>query len=144
MYAIFDSDKNFISYSDQKLESPFYSKEISLDKSDILKWRWNGNYDDGEMVKIDEVPYSNVLNKNFFHDKYPFDFFISILLKQLFITSKQNKNCQIPFELMVKDYIQCYENSETTALSTNNSILSYDFCCPKRNKLPRSPDRSAR
>ena len=113
MYAIFDSEKNFISYSDQKLENPFLSKEIPIEKSDILKWRWDGNYDDGEMVKLENVPYPNVLNENFFHDKYPFDFFISILLKQLFITAKQNKNCQMPFELMVKDYIQCFENNET-------------------------------
>jgi hypothetical protein len=65
------------------------------------------------MVKLEDVPYSNVLNENFFNDKYPFNFFISILLKQLFITAKQNKNCQMPFELMVKDYIQCFENNET-------------------------------
>jgi hypothetical protein len=113
MYAIFDSEKNFISYSDQKLDSPFYNREIPLDKTDILKWRWNGNYDDGEMVKIEDVSYSNFLNEKFFNEKYPFDYFISILLKQLFITSKQNKNCQIPFEIMVKDYIQCFESNET-------------------------------
>jgi hypothetical protein len=113
MYAIFDSDKNFISYSDQKLELPFLSREIPPEKFDMLKWRWEGDYDNGEMVKIEDVPYKNVLNENYFHDKYPFNHFISIILKQLFITSKQNKNCEFPFEEMVKDYIQCFENNET-------------------------------
>jgi len=113
MYAIFDSGKNFISYGDQKMESPYFCIEIPPEKSDILKWRWVGSFDDGEMVKIDDHPYSNILNEKSFQDKYPFDFFMSIMLKQLFITSKQNNTCQKPFEIMVEDYINSFESNET-------------------------------
>jgi hypothetical protein len=112
MYAIFDSDKNFISYADQKMEHPFLCKEIPPENSNILEWRWNGNYDDGEMVQIKQIPYVNVFNENFFNTKYPFNIFISIFLKQLFITSKQNKTCQIQFEEMVKDYINSFETND--------------------------------
>lgn len=112
MYAIFNSDKNFISYADQKMEYPFLCKEILPENSNILEWRWNGNYDDGEMVQIKQIPYENVFNENYFNNKYPFDRFVSIVLKQLFITSKQNKTCQIEFEEMVKDYIHSFETND--------------------------------
>jgi hypothetical protein len=113
MYAIFDSNKEFISYGAQPLNGPFFSKELPDEKSDFLQWRWVGNYDTGEMVKLEENPYENILNEKFFQDKYPFDIFNSIILKQLFITSKQNKTCQLEFETLIKDYIECFENNET-------------------------------
>ena len=113
MYAIFDSDKKFISYADQKMETPFFCIEIPLDKSDVLKWRWEGNFENGQMVKIDESPYPNFYNEKSFQDKYPFDFFMSILLKQLFITSKQNNTCQNSFQKMVEDYVNSFENKES-------------------------------
>jgi hypothetical protein len=113
MYAIFNSENKFISYSDQKMEHPFLCVEIPPEKSDILKWRWDGDFYNGKMVRIDDSPYPDILNQKSFQEKYPFDFLISMILKQLFITSKQNKTCEKSFEKMVKEYILSFESENT-------------------------------
>lgn len=112
MYVIFDENKKFISYSSHTMGKPFYCKEIEINQEDLMNWRWDGDYENGNLVKIEDAPYQSYNHKNFFEDRYSFDLFMSILMKQLFITAKQTKTAELPFEEMVKDYVTCLDGEE--------------------------------
>jgi hypothetical protein len=112
MYVIFDENKKFISYSSHTMGKPFYCKEIEINQEDLMNWRWDGDYENGNLVKIEDAPYQSYNHKNFFEDRYSFDLFMSILIKQLFITAKQTKTAELPFEEMVKDYVTCLDGEE--------------------------------
>jgi len=113
MYAVFDLNKTFISYSDNMFGGNFLFKEIAEEESDILNWRWDGDYDTGKMVKLENEPYPNILTENIFEEKYPISVFFTILLKQMFLTSSKNKTIDPLFEEMVKDYIRTYEDNDS-------------------------------
>ena len=97
MFALFNKDKNFISYSEDLPLNPNFKnfmpnilmREIPIDKRDLTVWRWEGNYDNGEMVLIDEIPYptkKSDLNYSLFekiYEKYPIDLQNVIIIKQL-------------------------------------------------------------
>lgn len=91
---------------------PFYCKEIEINQEDLMNWRWDGDYENGNLVKIEDAPYQSYNHKNYFEDRYSFDLFMSILIKQLFITAKQTKTAELPFEEMVKDYVTCLDGEE--------------------------------
>ena len=112
MYVIFDENKIFISYSSHPMGEPFFSKEIEISQDDLLSWRWEGGYDDGKLVKIEDAPYQTYNHKNFFEDRYSFDLFMSIIVKQLFLTAKKTNTAELPFEEMVKDYVTCLDGEE--------------------------------
>lgn len=112
MYVIFDENKNFISYSSHPMGEPFFSKEIEITQDDLLTWRWEGSYDDGKLVKIEDAPYQTYNHKNFFEDRYSFDLFMSIIVKQLFLTAKKTNTAELPFEEMVKDYVTCLDGED--------------------------------
>ena len=112
MYVIFDENKNFVSYSSHTMGKPFHCKEVDLKQEDLLNWRWDGDFDNGKLVKIEDAPYQSYNHKNYFEDRYSFDLFMSILVKQLFITAKQTKTAELPFEEMVKDYVTCIDGEE--------------------------------
>jgi hypothetical protein len=113
MYVVFDLNKKFISYSDNMFGGNFLFKEIAEEESDILNWRWEGDYDTGKMVKLENEPYPNILTENIFEEKYPISIFFTILLKQMFLTSSKNKTIDPLFEEMVKDYIKTYEDNDS-------------------------------
>jgi hypothetical protein len=113
MYAVFDINKNFISYSDGKFGENFLFRDIPSEQSDLLSWRWEGDYDTGNMVAIEESPYPISDLKNIFEEKYPLSIFFTILLKQLFLTSTKNKSIDPLFGEMVKNYIIAYEDNDS-------------------------------
>lgn len=113
MYAVFNLNKNFISYSDNTFNGNFLFKQIPEEQSDFLNWRWEGDYDTGKMVKIEDDPYCNNLTESNFEEKYPLPIFFTILLKQLFLTSSKNKTTDPVFLNLVKDYITTYENNDS-------------------------------
>jgi hypothetical protein len=115
MYAVFDENKNFISYSDTvfQTQGSLSFKEISLDKSDLLKWRWEGDCDTGQMVLISENAYPETYNQNTFESKFPFSVFLSIILKQLFLISEKLDSTDIVFKQMIKEYLHSFENESS-------------------------------
>jgi len=55
MFALFNSENQLIGYSDDLPDNPSYNIfKIKLpdDKTDLLKWRWEGDMFNGKMVKI--------------------------------------------------------------------------------------------
>lgn len=117
MYAVFDKNKTFLSFSDKIIPMDnsslnFFFKEIPEDKSDILNWRWDGDYETGGMVPIEKNPYPNVYSKSFFEEKYSFHVLISILLKQIFLNSEKLGTTEYVFKEMVKDYTVSFEDQE--------------------------------
>lgn len=53
MYALFNSEKNFIGYSpDIPPDSNILKKEIPESRSNLNIWKWEGSYDEGKMVSI--------------------------------------------------------------------------------------------
>ena len=114
MYVVFDLNKNFISYSDNMFGGNFLFKEIAEEESDILNWRWDGDYDNGKMVKLEDSPYEhNSSTEEAFQEKYPLHIFFTIILKQLFLTSSKNKTVDPLFEQMLKEYIIIYESNDS-------------------------------
>lgn len=112
MYAIFNLDKKFLSYSEQELNGNFLNKKIPDDKTNLLEWAWSGDYDRGEMVKIDKSDYEIINNIRSFESNYPFYFFMSKILKQIYMTSKKNNTLSDDFEKMTKEFIFCFEKPE--------------------------------
>jgi len=110
MYAIFNLNKEFLSFSENEMGSNFLSKEIPEEKTNLLEWKWIGNYDSGEMKKINIKKLKN--KENSFQDRYEYNVFMSLILKQLYITSKKTKTLNENFENMVKDFICSYENPD--------------------------------
>jgi hypothetical protein len=112
MYAIFNLDKNFLSYSDQEMGLNFLSLKIPEEKTNLLEWGWSGNYDNGEMVKLENSEYVDVHNENSFEYAYPFHSFMSIILKQLYITSKKNNTLTEEYKDLTKHFIHSFETPE--------------------------------
>lgn len=117
MYAVFDKNKNFLSFSDKIFPTNnnslnFFFKKIPEDKSDLLKWRWDGDYETGNMVAIEKNPYPDVHAEKFFEKKYSFYALISIMLKQIFLNSEKLRTTEYVFQEMVKDYITSFEDQE--------------------------------
>ena len=112
MYAVFNLNKQFISYAEQELGDNFLHIKLPEDKTNLLKWAWKGDYDTGEMTELNLSNMSMVKNQNTFEQKYPFNNFMSIILKQLYISSKKNNTLDTAYENMVKDYIFSFETPE--------------------------------
>jgi hypothetical protein len=111
MYVVFDKNKKFISYSDKIFSDFYYYREIPSDKTDFSKWKWEGDYENGEMISIKDIFQTENVNKKFiFQKKYPVDVFLSLILKQLLIVSKKNNNAIWEFEEMAKEYIIAYND----------------------------------
>jgi hypothetical protein len=89
MFALFNKDKNFIGYSnDIPDNSCILKKEIPPETSDMLLWRWEGDYDNGKMISIGMgYPIEEIeLEKKFFNDinkKYPIETQFLNIIKQL-------------------------------------------------------------
>lgn len=115
MYVVFDENKNFISYSDSIFQTQvnLFFKEIPPDKSDLLKWRWEGDYDTGQMVLISDNGYPETYNKNTFESKFPFSVFMSIMLKQIYLISEKLNATDIVFKQMVKEYLHSFEDESS-------------------------------
>lgn len=115
MYVVFDENKNFISYSDSIFQTQvnLFFKEIPSDKSDLLKWRWDGDYDTGQMVLISDNGYPETYNKNTFEEKFPFSVFMSIMLKQIYLISEKLNATDIVFKQMVKEYLHSFEDESS-------------------------------
>jgi hypothetical protein len=112
MYAIFNLEKKFLSYSEQKMDGNFLSLKIPEDKTNLLLWGWSGDYDNGKMVELEKSDYNNVNNVNSFEYTYPFHTFMSILLKQLYITSKKNNTLTEEYKDLTKNFIHSFETPE--------------------------------
>jgi hypothetical protein len=120
MFVLFNKDKKFIGYSADAPDNPdIFKKPIPSDKTDFTKWRWDGSYDDGQMVFINENPYPdseyelqyslfNKINKD-----YPIDLQVVYIIKQLRVLATKN-NCIIPEFGIMSDLIlkavEKYEN----------------------------------
>jgi hypothetical protein len=110
MYAIFNLKKEFLSFSESEMGSNFLSKKIPEEKSNLLEWKWVGDFDSGEMKKINIKKIRN--NDDTFQNKYEYGVFMSLILKQLYINSKKTKTLNENFENMVRDFICYYEKPE--------------------------------
>ena len=57
MYVLFNKDKEFVGYSDDIPPQPnlnIFRLEIPENRSDITKWKWQGDMFTGKMVEIKE------------------------------------------------------------------------------------------
>lgn len=65
MYALFNSDKQFIGYSpDIPSDVDILKKEISVEHMDFTKWKWEGDYDTGQMIPLSSGPNVEELHLN--------------------------------------------------------------------------------
>jgi hypothetical protein len=90
MFVIFNKDKKFVAYSDNFPDNHnFLKREIPADKLDLKTWRWEGDYDTGSFVPINDSPYPKTkkdLQKSLFdriYKEYPIDLQNVIIIKQL-------------------------------------------------------------
>jgi hypothetical protein len=133
MFALFNLNKSFIGYSDnipEHLEKGILKKEIPDDKSDLTKWRWDGSYDDGQMVSLEEKPYmvtekelQDSLFKNIY-DEYPIDVQIVNLIKQVYLLSYKTPVLLPEFERMANMIIKAvdlYEDQRKFYIEKNES-----------------------
>ena len=128
MFAVFDQNKKFLSFSNEKFEGNFLFKLIPEEQSNLLEWRWEGNYDDGKMVKLSDDFYNEALSHEAFKNKYPLPLLLSILLKQLYILSEKLELTDYQFHELLKDFIYTFE-SETeyiNLLKVANDIKKYE------------------
>jgi len=128
MFAVFNQNKNFISFSNEKFDGNFLFKEIPDDQSNLLEWRWEGNYDDGHMVKLSENFYEEELSENAFKNKYPLPLMLSVLFRQMFIMSEKLNITDYQFNELVKDFLNTFENEEEyiNLLKIANKIKKYE------------------
>jgi len=128
MFAVFNQNKNFISFSNEKFDGNFLFKEIPDDQSNLLEWRWEGNYDDGYMVKLSENFYEEELSENAFKNKYPLPLMLSVLFRQMFIMSEKLNITDYQFNELVKDFLNTFENEEEyiNLLKIANKIKKYE------------------
>jgi len=55
MFALFNKERKFIGYSEDIPDLPtlnIFKLKLPENQKDITKWRWEGNFPDGKMVKI--------------------------------------------------------------------------------------------
>jgi hypothetical protein len=128
MFAVFNQNKNFISFSNEKFDGDFLFKEIPENQSNMFEWRWEGNYDDGQMVKLSESFYSDELSETGFKNKYPIPLMLSILFRQVFIISEKLNITDYQFNELVKDFLNTFENEEEyiSLLKIANKIKKYE------------------
>lgn len=113
MFAVFDKNKTFISFSDQNFGGDFLFREIPEEQSNLLKWRWDGDYDNGSMVFLDESFYDDSLSVDGFKNKYPLPALFSILFKQLFLISEKTSTTDYLFQELVKDFLNTFESEDS-------------------------------
>jgi hypothetical protein len=121
MFALFNANKNFIGYGKDLPDNPslnILSKEIPLDNQDLTVWRWDGDFDDGKMVLINENPYpveeidfdTSLYEK--IYNKYPIDLQLVILMKQVKMLSEKADCLHPEFDEMSKLILKAVENYE--------------------------------
>ena len=120
MFVLFNKNKEFVGYSADAPDNPnIYKKLVPLDKRDFTKWRWDGTYDDGEMVYINENPYPDseyglqlsLFNK--IYKEYPIDLQIVHIIKQLRVIAEKNESLTADFAIMsdlILNAVEKYEN----------------------------------
>jgi len=132
MFALFNLNKSFIGYSDnipEHLNKGFLKKEISEDKRDLTKWRWEGDFD-GCMVDINEHPYTvtekelqDTLFKTIYKD-YPIDLQVVNIIKQLYLVAYKGGLLLPEFDKMANTIIHAvdlYEKQCKFYLEKNES-----------------------
>ena len=111
MFALFNKDKIFIGYSNDIPDtSTVLKKEIPKEQSDIMLWRWEGDYENGRMVSVDiGYPIEEIeLEKELFSfiDKnYPPQIQMLNIIKQLRKIVQNNENIQDDNFVDMSDYI---------------------------------------
>lgn len=111
MFALFNKDKTFIGYSNDIPDtSTVLKKEIPKEQSDIMLWRWEGDYENGRMVSVDiGYPIEEIeLEKELFSfiDKnYPPQIQMLNIIKQLRKIVQNNENIQDDNFVDMSDYI---------------------------------------
>lgn len=128
MIAVFNQNKNFISFSNEKFDGDFLFKEIPEEQSNLFEWRWEGNFDDGGMVKLSDNFYEEELSEKGFKNKYPLPLMLSILFRQMFIISEKLNITDYQFNELVKDFLNTFENEEEyiNLLKVTNKIKKYE------------------
>lgn len=133
MFALFNLNKSFIGYSDnipEHLEKGILKREIPEDRSDLTKWRWDGSYDDGQMVSLEEKPYTvteKELQDSLFrtiYEEYPIDLQIVNLIKQVYLLSYKTPELLPEFEKMANMIIRAvdlYESQRKFYIEKNES-----------------------
>jgi hypothetical protein len=111
MFALFNKDKTFIGYSNDIPDtSTVLKKEIPKEKSDIILWRWEGDYENGRMVSVDiGYPIEEIeLEKelfNFIDKNYPPQIQMLNIIKQLRKLVQNDENMQDDNFVDMSDYI---------------------------------------
>jgi len=119
MFALFNKNKEFVGYSADAPDSPnIYKKLVPEDKRDFTKWRWDGTYDEGEMVNINENPYPDSEYElqlslfNRIYKDYPIDLQIAHIIKQLRIIAEKSECLTAEFGIMSDLTLKAVEKYE--------------------------------
>jgi len=98
MFALFNTNLNFIGYSPDIQDQPhILKKEIPEHQRDLNVWKWEGNYTDGKMVSIFEegIPQEELEEqKRMFNDlnsKYPTGVQLVNIIRQLKKIAEQSE-----------------------------------------------------
>jgi hypothetical protein len=107
MYALFNTDKQFVGYSQGIVESPsIHCVIIPSDKSDLTKWYWKGDMDTGRMVSFTLEGYPEeelILEEKLFkkmEEKFPLHVQTELIIKQLCHTAKITNSLLEEYEEM--------------------------------------------
>jgi len=123
MYALFNNNKVFIGYSPEIPHEHLLSKEIPPEQSDFTRWRWEGNYDNGRMISLDEgYPYEEIeIEKilfNFIENKYPLPIQLINIMNQLRKIVENNEELR---DDSFMDMSDCIKN----AVDKHNKRINY-------------------
>jgi hypothetical protein len=120
MIALFNKEKTFIGYGDNiPPNSKILKKDIDPEKTDLGKWKWEGDYDSGKMVPIKNLYPIEELNLEkelfeYINKNYPIEKQIYNLIKQINIILENNNELLDEEYSDMSDYItsafEKYEN----------------------------------
>ena len=119
MFVLFNEENKFVVYSEDFPNLPnlkIKKKSIPESQRDLNFWRWQGDFETGSMVNINDHPYptDDIDLKHELYDKiyneYPIDVQNVIIIKQLQALAYKNQ-CLIPeFATMSNLILKAVEN----------------------------------
>lgn len=123
MYALFNKQKVFIGFSQDIPHESILRKEIPKERSDIRRWRWEGDYDTGRMVPmeegypVEEIELEKMLFK-YIEERYPLKTQIINIINQLRLIVEKEDSLQ---DDSFMDMSDCIKN----ALDKHNKRINY-------------------
>jgi hypothetical protein len=111
MFALFNQHKKLIGYSPDFPNNPnlnVLKKQLPQEFSDLSKWHWEGDYDNGAMVSNKKIVEMDSMQKVYqkILSTYPIGVQLVNIIKQLNILSKKENLYDSSFKEMSSDILE--------------------------------------